>query len=200
MHYENLISFLVTIVTVPIFLILIRLVYILYGDPPRRVENVSISVFLGSGGHTGEMLALISKLDLKISTYICSDETSKNKVKDKGEVIYIPRARHVGQSYFTSIFTTLHSFIISSILLLFNCPSVLLLNGPGTSVPIAYIIFIYKFLGICSTRIIYIESLARVEKLSLSGWLLLPITNRFIVQWDKLYQKYNKVEYYGILL
>lgn len=106
----------------------------------------------------------------------------------------------MGQNYILSIPTTLYSFVISAIKLLNHKPDVLLLNGPGTCVPVAYILFFYKFLGLCKTKIIYIESLARVSKLSLSGLLLLPISDRFIVQWENLYHQYNRVEYYGVLI
>lgn len=60
--------------------------------------------------------------------------------------------------------------------------------------------FILRFFGLTHSRFIYVESLARVHKLSLSGTLLRGITDRFIVQWKQLADKYPGVEYYGILV
>jgi beta-1,4-N-acetylglucosaminyltransferase len=47
---------------------------------------------------------------------------------------------------------------------------------------------------------IYVESIARVESLSLSGKLLRPIVDHFVVQWKPLKERYPKAEYYGLLL
>jgi len=57
-----------------------------------------------------------------------------------------------------------------------------------------------QFLGLCRTRIIYVESFARVRSLSLSGKLLYAFTDRFVVQWPRLAEKYRRAEYHGILI
>ncbi|CAK9439728.1 uncharacterized protein LODBEIA_P38280 [Lodderomyces beijingensis] len=231
-NLETYFCTLVVLISIPILVLLLRIIHTLpslhlppsirtqpHGKPLSQLPDGSrrIAIFLGSGGHTGEMIKMISKLSLARldRTWIISngDSSSLQQAKFIESQVYrahqggtnvmykrIPRARNVGQSYFKSVFTTVYSFAVSSITLLFNRPDILLLNGPGTCVPIAYIYFVYKVLGLSSTRIIYIESLARVDKLSLSGRLILPIADRFIVQWDQLYQQYNRAEYYGILI
>jgi beta-1,4-N-acetylglucosaminyltransferase len=40
-----------------------------------------------------------------------------------------------------------------------------------------------QILGLSYTRIIYVESFTRVKSLSLSGKLLRPFVDRFVVQW-----------------
>ena len=230
MDHDEVLCVVVAIILLPIFLILLRLIWIL---PALRLPSTilekrnlneipngsTMAIFLGSGGHTGEMLRLISKLNLSKFTrtwiYSSGDNTSIKKATEFEEAqlndnnehhqpqyLCIPRARKVGEPILLSIISTLYSFIIYAIKLVFlkRKPSILLLNGPGTTVPIAYIIFTLKFLGICNTKIIYVESLARVNKLSLSGLLLLPICDRFIVQWESLAIKYKRAEYYGILI
>lgn len=57
-----------------------------------------------------------------------------------------------------------------------------------------------QFFGLAHSKFIYVESLARVNQLSLSGRLLRPISDRFIVQWKQLADRYPGVEYYGILV
>lgn len=183
----------------------------------KSKKGSNIMILLGSGGHTGEMVRLLSKVDLTnfSRTWVTSsgDNTSILKAKAfeedqlsdstyKHDYISIERARRVNEPLFLSIRSTLRSFLstIRQLFLLSQYPSILLLNGPGTSVPIAYTVFLMKYLGLCNTKIIYIESLARVNNLSLSGLLLLPISNRFLVQWEKLGYKYKRAEYYGILV
>ena len=65
----------------------------------------------------------------------------------------------------------------------------------GTCVPICYCAFALKMLGIYNPKIVFVESFCRVEKLSLSGMLLYPIVDKFIVQWDDLARRYSKAEY-----
>ncbi|CAX44238.1 UDP-N-acetylglucosamine transferase subunit, putative [Candida dubliniensis CD36] len=219
LHVETAACFSIALIAAPILIVLIRLLFILPAlrlptsikKKRKLIEECQISFLLGSGGHTGEMMRIVSKLDMeKVSrTWIYSSGDSSSLAKAQeyekksgttSHYISIPRARTVGQSYISSIPTTLYSFLFSAIVLLKHRPAVILLNGPGTCVPVAYILFFYKLLGLCNTKIIYIESLARVNKLSLSGLLVLPISDRFIVQWESLYQQYNRVEYYGILI
>lgn len=232
MDFESQLCIKVAILLMPLFIIGIRLLWVLpsvnspavgaekekeLGQIPSELKGSNIMIFLGSGGHTGEMMRILDNVDLNNlnRTWVISsgDSTSILKCKNyedkklisshtKLEYLLLKRARNVGEPIILSIFSTIRSFI-STIKRLYNLPqlpSVLLLNGPGTSVPLAYVIFLLKFLGLCKTRIIYIESLARVKQLSLSGLLILPIADRFIVQWEQLALKYKRAEYYGILI
>lgn len=212
-------------VLVPAILALIRLIYVL---PACRLchtsssdkklvdthESPEVMVLLGSGGHTGEMLRILAPIDLSTCSrtwFVSSgDSTSLHKVKQYEETLNgggkaafaeLKRARKVGELLVSSFFSTLRS-LVSTITQLWNLPKpdVLLLNGPGTSVPLAYVLFAMKLFGLCNTRIVYIESLARVKALSLSGKLILPIADRFLVQWKPLAEKYHRAEYYGILI
>jgi len=60
-----------------------------------------------------------------------------------------------------------------------------LVNGPGTSVVLVLVAWIRRFLGLKYTKIIYVESFARTSSLSLSGKLLRPIVDVFVVQWPE---------------
>lgn len=213
------------IILLPFFIVMIRFLQVTpalsknrKNQPPELVKNIEgakIMILLGSGGHTGEMIRLLTHVKLsnlsRVWVTSSNDNASLEKAKDYEKTLesnYTPeyfivhRARNVGDSLIITIINTIKS-LVSIWTKVFNMkelPKVLILNGPGTSVPLAYIIFVMKFFGICNTKIIYVESLARVGLLSLSGKLLLPITDRFIVQWEQLAEKYKRAEYYGILV
>jgi len=86
-------------------------------------------VVLGSGGHTGEIMPIIAQIskDKRFTgshyTFICADTDSlsfKNpQIPAGSSFIKIPRARKVGQSFVTSIFTTLKS-ILAALKLMFQ--------------------------------------------------------------------------------
>jgi len=74
---------------------------------------------------------------------------------------------------------------------------ILILNGPGTCFVLCAAIYVNKFLGLPAPKLLYVESFARVQSLSLSGTLLRPFVDRFIVQWPQLE---TKGEYHGWLV
>merc|ERR1711939_200092 len=172
-------------------------------DAPAR-----LAVFLGSGGHTGEMLRLLETMDLQRYServYLLStgDALSERRVLEvertngTGNFSFrvIPRARKVHQSYVTAVFTTswtlLHCLWLACALPLLQrrqFADVVLLNGPGSCVPLAAAIALPQLLGVDTPPLIYVESLARARRLSLSGKLLRPIVDRFFVQWQPLEQ------------
>uniref|UniRef100_A0A0A9AY83 UDP-N-acetylglucosamine transferase subunit ALG14 n=1 Tax=Arundo donax TaxID=35708 RepID=A0A0A9AY83_ARUDO len=103
----------------------------------------------------------------------------------------IYRSREVGQSYITSIATTLLATLHAMWLVIRIRPQVIFCNGPGTCFPLCISAFVLKVLGLGWSSIFYIESIARVKKLSLSGLLLykLRIADQFFVQWPQLQKK-----------
>uniref|UniRef100_A0AC34GVS0 UDP-N-acetylglucosamine transferase subunit ALG14 n=1 Tax=Panagrolaimus sp. ES5 TaxID=591445 RepID=A0AC34GVS0_9BILA len=187
-------------------------------------EKVSLCAVIGSGGHTGEMSTLLLQLnsDLFIPRHYVVAETDKmgiDKVMEIEKELYakqknhsmkadeiftvtkIPRSREVGQSYFSSIFTTLWA-IFSSILAVWRLkPDIIICNGPGTCIPICLIAFFFDLIRLRNTRIIFVESVCRVKTLSLSGKILytLRIADIFLVQWEDLVKLYPRAEYIGIL-
>lgn len=57
--------------------------------------------------------------------------------------------------------------------------------------------FFAKILG---KKVIYIESLAKINNLSVTGKMIYPFANKFYVQWESLAKKYKKAEYIGRLM
>mmetsp|Transcript_32052 Transcript_32052/g.55277 ORF Transcript_32052/g.55277 Transcript_32052/m.55277 type:complete len:198 (+) Transcript_32052:2434-3027(+) len=173
-------------------------------------KSANLMVILGSGGHTAEMCQLLKTLDLKEFAKVdfvlaSSDAGSTPKVKaevnlpNDAEFHCIFRSRKVGQSYVTSVFTTLYSFFPALLLLLKTNPGMIVSNGPGTSVPILYIAYALRLCLFRRTKLMFLESFCRVHTLSLSGKLVLPIADFFYVQWPQLQTKYPQVRYEGLL-
>ncbi len=91
-------------------------------------------------------------------------------------------------------------------------PDLILTNGPGTGVCVTLASIILLCLGTCGPkgekgyensgqmRTIFIESWARVKTLSLSGTILLPLVDRFLVQWPGAVDGGSRAEYVGALV
>jgi beta-1,4-N-acetylglucosaminyltransferase len=164
-------------------------------------------VVLGSGGHTAEMLLMLEKANLgrwqKRSWIVSSGDGFSARLagemegrisqsqKEGFEIVELPRARRVHQSILTAPWTSLLCLWAAIKILRSNEPDIILTNGPGTGVILVLASLILRFfaIGQCGkTRSIYVESLARCRKLSLSGRLLKPVVDRFLVQWPELEQ------------
>jgi beta-1,4-N-acetylglucosaminyltransferase len=64
-------------------------------------------------------------------------------------------------------------------------------------VPICYCAFLLHLLFHVPCSIVFVESFCRTENLSLTGRLLYPIADKFIVQWQELQNSYPRAEYLG---
>ena len=110
----------------------------------------------------------------------------------------------------SSVFSTLRALVSCFFLVLQEKPSLLLVNGPGTCIPVAFCVALFRVLNVLSCRIVFIESFCRVQKcelwkgfmcrLSVSGYLLYYVADSFLVQWPQLQKKYSRSVYLGILM
>lgn len=169
---------------------------------------VSTMIIFGSGGHTSEMLRLITNfsseryspmyfvLAQSDHTSAAKIQSSKLKFKDV-QYIQIHRSREVKQSWLTTLWTTFISLLESIPTMLRTRPALILCNGPGTCVPLVYTAFALHVLGIYQPTIIFVESFCRVKSLSMTGKLLYYLVDCFVVQWPELCEKYKKVSYIG---
>jgi len=179
-------------------------------------------VILGSGGHTAEMCKINQALLMQPGNrdkyqpvrYVVanSDVTSQRQLcaalpatTRDSDFIIVPRSRSVGQSWLSSIFTTLWALLWSCYLIWRDRPQLVLCNGPGTCVPFCYAAYLWRLLGRLPvhTKIVFVESYCRVETLSLSGRLLLPLADMFVVHWPQLATRYahkSNLRYFGRIL
>lgn len=203
------------------FAVLTRIFYLLvlknerYSRAKSRNHTSKTMIVLGSGGHTTEMMNLVSALDKKRyypRHYVIasSDPLSVEKVKQFEEpstsrannYCWTPifRSRNVHQSFVSSIFTTLLACIKSLPIVYQSRPDLILCNGPGTCVPVCLSAFLLRVFFInTECKVVFVESFCRTESLSLTGKILRYFTNLFIVQWPALTDYSDKFKYIGNL-
>ncbi|CAM9552532.1 unnamed protein product [Discosporangium mesarthrocarpum] len=174
----------------------------------RKIKTL---VVLGSGGHTSEMLKLTAGLSPKVYTPMCyvvakTDHTSIHRIPpehlESGRcwMATIPRSREVGQSWPSTFVTTLWSGAFSVALVMKVRPDLILVNGPGTCIPICLAGFALRIIPGWGGKIIFCESFCRVKTLSMTGKIMYPIADRFLVHWPELLEVYPLSEYIGQLL
>ncbi|KAK7468594.1 UDP-N-acetylglucosamine transferase subunit [Stygiomarasmius scandens] len=192
----------------------------------RNSKTRKLAVFLGSGGHTSEALALLSALDFERYSpriYIVGEgdhlsaqkavalenaKSTSSQSPPSYTIMTIPRARKVHQSIlttpvtaFVSLLKCIHYVSIQPLLSSnFKFADVLLLNGPGTCFVLCVAVYINKIFGLPCPIMLYVESFARVKKLSLSGKMLRYLVDRFVVQWPQLLNDGKRGECHGWLV
>ena len=131
------------------------------------------------------------------------------------QIVTVPRAREIHQSAFTAPVSCLRCMLACWTVLLpssakdldIDFPDLILCTGPATATILVFTSILIRFFDVrgCDSRgkmrTVYIESWARVKKLSLSGKLMLRVVDRFFVQWPQLLGKTGgRGEYLGVLV
>jgi len=73
-------------------------------------------------------------------------------------------------------------------------PNVVISTGAAAG---CMVCFLAKTIG---SRIIWIDSITNVERISLSGRMVRHIADLFLVQWSELAEQYGNVEYVGTVI
>lgn len=139
------------------------------------------------------------------------------------ECVVVPRAREIHQPTYTAPLSSLRCMRACWDVLRkhstetrdghagkpwdIDFPDIILCNGPATATIMVFTSILMRFFDVkgCSTRAkmrtIYVESWARVKRLSLSGRLLKFLVDRFLVQWPQLERVAGgRAEFVGVLV
>jgi UDP-N-acetylglucosamine:LPS N-acetylglucosamine transferase len=141
-----------------------------------------------AGGHLTQLLELEDvwkKYDSFYVTY--KRESSKNLSQIRKTYFVKDPIRNPLYLFLT--------FLQSLYILLMENPDIIITTGAGVAISIT---LLGKFFG---KKIVFIESLSRVENPSITGKILYHISDLFLVQWKSLLKKYGqKAKYRGRVL
>lgn len=151
-------------------------------------------LFISStGGHLNELLQL-KALFKEYESYLI---TEKDKSTQGLQIDGIKKIKYL-------VYGTRSKILVYPFIFIFNCfkslfyyfkikPKVIITTGTHTAVPMCYI---GKLLG---SKIIFIETFANRNTKTLSGKMVYPISDLFIVQWKEMQQLYPKSVYGGAI-
>lgn len=153
---------------------------------------------LGRGGHTAQTFALVDLLGSKFKyLYMIDllDRLTPRKIRLPGRVLPVIQPRLLPQdSKIMSAVRTVATLLLSFVYILVFRPEVVISCGTGLTLPIFYSARILK------VKTVFVESMSRVESLSITGRMLLGKTNLFFVQWPTLAKRTHGTVYGGQLL
>ena len=151
-------------------------------------------LFISStGGHLNELMQLkplFSKYDYHIITE--KDKVNLSLKEEYNERIdYLPYGTR--SKLFTYIFKYLYLCLKTLYLYIKIRPKYIISTGTHTAVPMCYL---GKIFG---SKIIFIETFANRNTKTLSGKMVYPIADLFIVQWEEMLKLYPKAVYGGAI-
>ena len=148
-------------------------------------QNLKICLVGSSGGHLTHLYMLKPLWKDKNRFWVTFDkEDARSLLKDeKVYPCYFPTNRNIKN--------LIRNTFLAIRVLKKEKPDLIISSGAAVAVPFFYL---GKLFG---TKTIYIEVFDRITKPTLTGKLVYPVTDRFIVQWEEMKKVYPKAINFG---
>jgi beta-1,4-N-acetylglucosaminyltransferase len=146
---------------------------------------MKICLVCSSGGHFFELFSLNSLWE-KYDHFWVTFPRQDTKSLLRGEKVYwaySPTNRNLKN--------LLRNSYLAARVIAREKPTAVISTGAGVAVPFLHL---GRILGL---RTVYVESLARVTNLSLTGRLVYPVVHDFIVQWPELAGRFPRARFRG---
>jgi len=146
---------------------------------------MKVCIAASAGGHLTQLL----KLSESWQGYDTFCVTTSDVVREK--------LQKYGKAYTVGECNREHPFRV--ILVLIRCINTILRERPDVVISTGSAVgcimcFLGKLLG---AKVVWVDSIANVELVSLSGRMVRHIADLFLVQWPELAEQYSNVEYSG---
>ncbi len=150
--------------------------------------GTDVLLVCSSGGHLLELYALRDAWDGRSRAWVTFDKSDARSLLRDEEAVYArwPTERNVANLFRNLVL----AWRVTSRLR----PRVVVSTGAGIAVPFSWVA------RLRGAHVVYIESLARIEKPSLSCRLLRPAADRIYVQWPELAESYDGARYAGTVV
>ena len=151
-------------------------------------DKHTLCLAASAGGHMSQLLKLSSSFEGWDVFYVTTTEVLRRELEDSGKVYVVGESNHqhpvrvlrVFLNCIKTVFTEKFDVVIST--------------GAAAG---CLMCFLGKLKG---AKVVWIDSITNVEKLSLSGRMVRYIADLFLVQWPELVERYSNVEYVGAVV
>lgn len=146
----------------------------------KNSEKIKICLVGSSGGHLTHLYMLKPFWEGKERFWVTFDKEDARSLLEGESVFpcYYPTNR--------SLKALIKNTIIAFKTLLREKPDLIISSGAAVAVPFFYL---GKLMG---AKLVYIEVFDRIDKPTMTGKLVYPIVDKFVVQWDEQKKVYPK--------
>ncbi len=151
----------------------------------KKFEEIKICLVGSSGGHLTHLYQLKKFWENKNRFWVTFDKEDARSILENEKVYncYYPTNRNL-KNLIRNTFVALK-------VLKKERPDIIISSGAAIAVPFFYL---GKIFG---AKTVYIEVFDRIDKPTLTGKLVYPVTDKFIIQWEEMKKVYKKAENFG---
>ncbi len=152
----------------------------------KIVENKKkICLAASAGGHLTQLLKMIDSWDNYEAVYVSTSHVVASKLSQFGKTYIVGECNR--------------EHLIQSVKVFFRCFTIAVKERPDYvlstgAAPGFFLCITAKLFG---AKVIWVDSIANVNRLSLSGKLIRPFADLFLTQWPQLQNKVKGIEYSG---
>jgi len=151
-------------------------------------KKLRICLVASAGGHLTQLLKLAVSWSGHDCFYVVTSPLVRKELERNGRVYVVGECNR------------LHPFRV--LMVFFRCIRILLRERPHVVISTGAAAgciecFLSKLIG---AKVIWVDSITNVEKLSLSGRMVRHIADMFFVQWPSLTKNYSNTEYAGSVI
>ena len=151
-------------------------------------KAMKICLAASAGGHLTQLLKLSGCWNGYNTFCVTTTEVTRAKLGQYGSVYLVGECNH---KHPIRVFRVLFRCIR---IVLREKPDVVISSGAAGG---CLLCFLGKLFG---AKVVWIDSITNIDKLSLSGRMVRFIADLFLVQWPELAKRYNHVEYAGSVI
>jgi len=153
-----------------------------------NTKAIKICLAASSGGHLSQLLKLSDSWNGYDTFCVTTTEVIRNRLEQYGEVYVVGKCNHQHP------WKVLRVLICCFKVVFREKPDVVISTGAAAG---CMICFLSKIIG---AKVIWIDSITNIEKMSLSGRMVRYIADLLLVQWPELAEKYKNVEFVGAVI
>lgn len=151
-------------------------------------NNIKICLAASAGGHLTELLKLADSWQQYEVFYVSTSNMVAEKLQQYGPIHVVGECN---REHLLRVFLVLIRCIR---VILHERPNVIISTGAAVG---CIMCFLGKLLG---AKVVWLDTIANVEWISLSGRMVRHIADLFLVQWPELAEQYGNVEYVGTVI
>ena len=154
-------------------------------EKKKESEKLKVCLVGSSGGHLTHLYMLKKFWETKDRVWVTFDKKDANSIleNEKKYYCYYPTNRNLKN--------LIKNTFLAIKVLKKEKPDLIISSGAAVAVPFFYV---GKLMG---AKTIYIEVFDRIDKPTLTGKLVYPVTDKFIVQWEEMKKVYKKSINFG---
>jgi UDP-N-acetylglucosamine:LPS N-acetylglucosamine transferase len=154
----------------------------------KNKGQLKICIAASAGGHISQLLKLSQCWDGHVTFCVTTTKVVEGQIRKYGNVYIVGECNH---QHPLRVLATLMRCLKAIIR---EKPDIVISTGAAAG---CIMCFLGKIIG---AKVIWIDSITNVNRISLSGRLIRPIADLFLVQWPHLVQRQVNIEFAGTVI